>query len=194
MLFRSNLPVVADIKLDPDIPTTGSASILDLSNASYVDNVDFTSNPLASNPGDQAIFRKKSGTGWQDSALGDGSDSSDFYLSAPAPVNSSFVEKTTPAFSWVPPTNPITYPTPVSTNQLNATCSVTNGTLTYALTNGTNVSMNTVLPAGTNKIIASFTPTDTNAYNIPSPITNTLVVNKGTPTITWNSQIGRAHV
>jgi hypothetical protein len=41
-----------------------------------------------------------------------------------------------------------------------------------------------VLGAGTNTLVATFTPTDTTNYTSGLTITNTVVVAKGTPTIT----------
>lgn len=84
-----------------------------------------------------------------------------------------------PTITWSNPTA-ITYGTALSSTQLNATSTVA-GTFAYNPTNGA------VLPAGTNTLQAIFSATDSNSY--VSPVTNsvTLVVNKATPVITWNT-------
>src|SRR6185437_1854485 len=85
-------------------------------------------------------------------------------------------QKTTPTISWAAPA-PITYGTPLSSSQLNATASVP-GTFVYTPTAGT------VLNAGTQKLSAAFTPTDTTQYNTASASVS-LTVNKAEPVITW---------
>ena len=98
------------------------------------------------------------------------------YGSTTSRIASLNVGQALPAITW---TNPaaITYGTALSSNQLNATSTVT-GRFTYTPTNGA------VLHAGTNTLTAVFTATDTNNY--VSPVTNTvsLVVNKASSTIT----------
>jgi len=89
------------------------------------------------------------------------------------------VSESAPTLSWTPnPTTPLIYPAPLTPTQLNATSSV-DGTFSYNPTNGA------VLPAGTNRLVATFTPTDTNQYTSGCVITNTVVVSKGTPLLTW---------
>ena len=101
------------------------------------------------------------------------------YASGGLITNTVVVSKGAPPLTWTPtPTVGLTYPAALSTNQLNATSSVT-GSFSYNPTNGT------VLNAGTNTLIATFTPTETNNYSSGSVITNTVVVTKGTPVLTW---------
>ncbi|NBS07409.1 MAG: hypothetical protein EBS69_08485, partial [Verrucomicrobia bacterium] len=87
------------------------------------------------------------------------------------------VNKATPVITWSNPLIPLPYPSPLSSSQLNASASVP-GTLTYSPTNGT------VLNVGTNTVVVNFTPVDTNNYNSVT-ITNTVVVNKASPVLTW---------
>lgn len=156
-------------------------------NPTVIDDVDFRADAISRAPttgsSTLAVLRKKSGGSWQDT----GAHASDFQLATPFPRNSAYIAKTTPTLNWGTLTN-IVYPATLSTNQLSATSSAP-GVFVYTLTSGTNISTNTILNAGTNKLVASFTPTDTNAYNTPAPITNTLVVNKGAPIITWISPV-----
>jgi hypothetical protein len=81
----------------------------------------------------------------------------------------------TPVLTWPPP-SAITYGTPLSSNQLDATANVP-GSFAYNPTNGT------VLSVGTNVLSVTFTPTDTNDYSsvtdsvslvvfLPQPIIN----------------------
>jgi hypothetical protein len=78
--------------------------------------------------------------------------------------------------SWNTP-SPITYGTPLSGAQLNATASVF-GWFTYTPAAGT------VLGAGTQTLSVTFTPNDTANY-LGSSGSVVLVVNKATPSITW---------
>ena len=87
-------------------------------------------------------------------------------------------EKTTPTITWSNPAA-ISYSTPLSATQLNATASVA-GSFSYTPPLGT------VLTAGPQVLTASFMPTDTTDYNTASASV-TLTVNKTTPTITWNT-------
>ncbi|MGA8222072.1 MAG: putative Ig domain-containing protein [Candidatus Acidiferrales bacterium] len=82
----------------------------------------------------------------------------------------------TPTITWPTPA-PITYGTPLSDTQLDATASV-QGTFTYSPATGT------VLTAGTQTLSVSFTPTDTTDYTTTTA-TVMLVVNQATPTISW---------
>jgi hypothetical protein len=86
------------------------------------------------------------------------------------------VNKATPTITWAAPAA-ITYGTPLSTTQLNATASVA-GTFAYSPLAGT------VLSAGQQTLTATFTPTDTTDYTTATA-TVTLTVNQATPTITW---------
>ncbi|HLX60715.1 MAG TPA: PKD domain-containing protein [Planctomycetota bacterium] len=76
---------------------------------------------------------------------------------------------------WSDPAS-ITYPTPLSAVQLNATAGVP-GYFTYAPTFGT------VLGAGPHSLSVVFTPYDPGPDSLP--VTVTLNVAKGTPTLTW---------
>lgn len=67
------------------------------------------------------------------------------------------ISKATPTITWPAP-SAITYGTPLSSAQLNATISAA-GSFSY------NPLAGAVLPAGTQTLNASFTPTDTTAYN-----------------------------
>jgi hypothetical protein len=82
----------------------------------------------------------------------------------------------TPTITWATPAA-ITYGTPLSRRQLNAT-STTAGTFTYSPAAGT------VLTAGQQTLTATFTPTDTTDYTTATASV-TLTVNQITPTITW---------
>src|SRR5262249_61494320 len=67
------------------------------------------------------------------------------------------VLKGTPVITWSSPSS-ITYPTALSSAQLNATADVP-GAFTYTPTNGT------VLDAGPHTLTATFSPTDSSNYN-----------------------------
>ena len=84
--------------------------------------------------------------------------------------------KTTPTITWNAPVA-ITYGTPLSTAQLNATASV-GGSYSYSPPLGT------VLNAGLQTLTVNFTPTDTTNYNTTVKSV-TLTVNKATPVVTW---------
>lgn len=153
-------------------------------NPILVDDVDFRSSVSLPAPTTDsstlAVRRKRSGALWQDTDV----HANDFQLGAPDPHNSLYVAKTTPTVTWGTVTG-LTYPAPLSTNQLNATCTVA-GTFAYVPTPGS------VLNAGTNPIVATFTPADTNAHNPPAPITNFVVVSKGNQTISFAALAGKA--
>ncbi|SPE31071.1 hypothetical protein SBA3_1740007 [Candidatus Sulfopaludibacter sp. SbA3] len=78
--------------------------------------------------------------------------------------------------SWANP-SPITYGTPLSSVQLNASAGVT-GTFVYSPVAGA------VLPAGPQTLSVQFTPDDPANYTLSSA-TATLQVNQATPVITW---------
>jgi hypothetical protein len=87
------------------------------------------------------------------------------------------VNKATSTVTWSNPAN-ITYGTPLSATQLNATASVP-GTFTYSPAAGT------LLNAGDNQNLqVSFTPTSSNYTTVPNT-TVSISVNKATPVITW---------
>jgi len=96
--------------------------------------------------------------------------------SATASVTVTSATKTTPTITWNTPAA-ITYGTPLSTTQQNATASIA-GTYSYSPQPGT------VLTAGSQTLTVTFTPTDTTDYNTATKFV-TLTVNKATPTITW---------
>ncbi|WKZ60950.1 MAG: MBG domain-containing protein [Cyclobacteriaceae bacterium] len=90
------------------------------------------------------------------------------------------VNKATPIVTWSNPAA-ITYGTPLSATQLNATASVA-GSFIYA------PGMGTVLNAGANQALSvNFTPTDALNYNSVNGTTVFITVNKATPTVTWNN-------
>lgn len=86
------------------------------------------------------------------------------------------VNKATPTVTWATPA-PITYGTPLSATQLDATASVP-GTFSYTQ------SVGTILNAGVYYVGVSFTPTDGTDYNTNGDSIN-LTVNQATPTVTW---------
>ncbi len=86
------------------------------------------------------------------------------------------VPQTTPTITWATPAA-IGYGTALSTTQLDATASVP-GTFAYSPAAGT------VLGFGPQTLHVTFTPTDSTDYTTATQ-TVTLVVNQGTPVITW---------
>jgi len=101
-------------------------------------------------------------------------DSTDFSpVSVSVPLD---VRRAVPIVTW-PATTAITYGTPLSAAQLDATASVP-GTFTYGPEAGT------ILPVGTRTLLVTFNPNDT-ADNYPVSASVTLTVNKATPVITW---------
>ena len=97
------------------------------------------------------------------------------YTTATASV-SLMVNQATPVITWPTPA-PITYGTPLSATQLNATASVA-GTFSY------NPLAGTVLSAGKQPLTVTFTPTDTTDYTTATASVS-LTVNQATPVITW---------
>jgi hypothetical protein len=97
------------------------------------------------------------------------------YTSASSTVTLT-VSQATPTITWPAPAA-ITYGTPLSATQLNATTAVA-GTFAYTPTLGA------TLAAGPQTLKTTFTPTDTTDYTTASS-TVTLTVNQATPTITW---------
>jgi hypothetical protein len=86
----------------------------------------------------------------------------------------------TPAISWSTPTA-ITYGTALSSTQLNATSNYS-GTFAYSPASGA------ILSAGTQTLNAAFTPSDPTKV-AAATATNSIVVNKATPTITWGTPV-----
>ena len=86
------------------------------------------------------------------------------------------VNKAVPVITWPVPAA-ITYPTPLSAAQLDATANVP-GAFVYTPAAGT------VLNAGTQTLSVTFTPTDTTDYTT-AIATKSLTVNKAVPVITW---------
>jgi hypothetical protein len=86
------------------------------------------------------------------------------------------VNKAAPVITWAAPAA-ITYPTPLSPAQLNATANVP-GTFVYSPAAGT------VLTANIRTLNVRFTPTDTTDYTTATA-TQKLTVNKAVPLITW---------
>jgi gliding motility-associated-like protein len=88
------------------------------------------------------------------------------------------ITKATPVVIWSNPAA-ITYGTPLSATQLNATANVA-GTFSYTPASGT------ILNAGTNQVLsANFTPADITNYNAVNGTTVSITVNKANPVITW---------
>jgi gliding motility-associated-like protein len=91
------------------------------------------------------------------------------------------ITKATPIVSWATPAS-ITYGTPLSTTQLNATASVA-GTYSY------NMSIGTILNVSTTHVLSvNFTPSDATNYNSVNGTTVVLEVTKATLTATPNNQ------
>jgi hypothetical protein len=100
------------------------------------------------------------------------------YNSVAATTVSLTVNKATPTITWATP-SAITYGTPLSATQLNASSGSLGGTFTYSPVSGT------TLGAGTQTLSVGFVPDDTTNYNSAAATTVSLTVNKATPTITW---------
>jgi len=88
------------------------------------------------------------------------------------------IDKATPVITWPPPGS-ITYGTPLSATQLNATANVP-GSFVYFPPAGT------ILNAGTQLLTVNFTPADTANYK-PASATTSLVVNKADQQINWSN-------
>lgn len=97
------------------------------------------------------------------------------YASATSTVQ-LVVNQVTPTVTWATPAA-ITYGTPLSVTQLNATASVP-GTFVYSPAAGT------VLGAGNQTLSVTFTPADSANYGTATA-TVQLTVNRATPVITW---------
>ncbi|MEJ0032729.1 MAG: hypothetical protein WDO15_21270 [Bacteroidota bacterium] len=101
------------------------------------------------------------------------------YNSVPTKTAAINVLKANPPIIWNTP-SAITYGTPLSATQLNAS-SIVAGSFNY------NPTIGTVLNAGAGQTLTtSFTPTDVANYN-PVVTNNSITVNKATPVITWPS-------
>jgi hypothetical protein len=106
----------------------------------------------------------------------DQSGNTDF---APATTTQTFtVAKATPNITWPAP-SPISYGTPLSGTQLNATADIA-GSFVYTPSAGT------ILSAGNQTLSTTFTPTDTTNYS-SATVTVPLLVTQATPTITWET-------
>jgi hypothetical protein len=96
---------------------------------------------------------------------------------ATATANATIVvNKATPIITWANPAA-ITFGTPLSAAQLNATAS-TAGTFVY------NPAAGTILAAGSQILSVAFSPTDAVDFN-NAIASVTIIVNKATPVITW---------
>jgi hypothetical protein len=92
----------------------------------------------------------------------------------------SAASPTTPTITWSTPTA-ITYGTALSAAQLDASANYP-GTFIYSPASGA------ILAAGTQALMATYTPS--NSSNVSSATaTNSLTVNKATPTITWSAPV-----
>jgi hypothetical protein len=98
------------------------------------------------------------------------------YTTATATVQLT-VNKSNNSITWPTPA-PITYGTPLSATQLNASSGGVTGTFLYAPPAGT------VLPAGVQTLSVTFTPTDLTDYTTATA-TVQLTVKRATSTITW---------
>jgi hypothetical protein len=101
------------------------------------------------------------------------------YVSGTQVQASLAVNQAVPALSWAQP-GPITYGTPLSGAQLDATSDVP-GQFTYSPDTGT------ILGAGLQTITAVFTPADTTDYVSGGQVAVSITVNQAIPTITWNA-------
>lgn len=105
------------------------------------------------------------------------------YLTATSNALSLTVTRAIPVISWATPAA-ITYGTPLSAAQLNASASVggtvVDGTMTYSHAAGE------VLGAGTYTLSVTFVPTDSTNYTQASQ-TVSLTVNKATPQVVWGA-------
>jgi hypothetical protein len=90
------------------------------------------------------------------------------------------VKQATPTVSWTAPAA-ITYPTALSSTQLNASTGSVGSTCVYT------PAATTVLAAGTQTLSVTCTPTDGTDYATPAAATVSLTVNKGTPTYSWSA-------
>ena len=100
------------------------------------------------------------------------------------------VAKATPTIAWPSPAD-ITYGTPLSATQLDATSSWTEASVTGSVAGTFTYSpaIGTVLSGGANQTLSvTFTPTDTTNYNTVSA-TTTINVDKATPAIVWYNPI-----
>ena len=89
------------------------------------------------------------------------------------------ITQATTVLTWATPA-PITYGTPLSATQLDATSGGVVGTFIYTPTSGA------ILPAGTQILSLAFTPSDTVDYSSANTTTS-LTINKATPTVTLTS-------
>ncbi len=101
------------------------------------------------------------------------------YLQSLAAVGTYIISSlTTPTINWPAPA-PITFGTPLSATQLDATASVA-GTFAYSPSTGT------VLPPGTQTLKVNFTPQDTTDYTTAVDSVQ-ITVNQATPAISWST-------
>jgi hypothetical protein len=98
------------------------------------------------------------------------------YKAAGASTEPPAGSQTTPTITW-PALSTITYGTPLSATQLDASATVP-GTFVYSPPAGT------VLNAGTQTVIATFTPSNNTEYK-QATASASITVNKATPVITW---------
>jgi hypothetical protein len=96
--------------------------------------------------------------------------------SATQSVTITAATQITPIITWPTPA-PITYGTPLSRKQLDATANVP-GTFVY------NPPAGTILTAGTHTLSVTFTPTNTTAYTTATT-TVTIQVNQAVPPVVW---------
>jgi hypothetical protein len=87
------------------------------------------------------------------------------------------VSQATPAVVWTPAVSTITYGTPLSAAQLDATSTIP-GTFVYT------PALGTLLTAGTQTLKAVFTPTDSVDFNSVTATTS-IIVDAATPAVAW---------
>jgi len=97
------------------------------------------------------------------------------------PTTTAYVVKqATTTVTWATPAA-ITYPTALSSTQLNASTGSVTTTCVYT------PALTVVPNAGTQTLSVTCTPTDTTDYTTPAASTVSLTVNKGTPTYSWSA-------
>ncbi|WP_263418287.1 pectinesterase family protein [Terriglobus albidus] len=103
--------------------------------------------------------------------------SSNGYTAASTSATTLVIGQAQPTLTWSSPAA-ITYGTPLSATQLNATSGGVDGAFTYT------PALGTVVTAGAQTLAVTFTPTDTTDYTTATT-TVLLTVTQATPTITW---------
>lgn len=92
-----------------------------------------------------------------------------------------------PVITWNTPAA-ITYGTPLTSDQLNATVAYNGAPLSNEAIEEYNPDFGAILDAGTNILSVTFTPLDVNYYQ-PVSGTVSLLINKATPVVTWTATV-----